>query len=108
MLLPSKELLSAVLNKDVCIVFSLLDTNLLIIEWNDNLGVNSEEFNIYELMHLMKEWLHSQLIVVEVTSGKASCHVKLQFIKDGKLQDQTFVNVNTEVEAVTKACEWRL
>ena len=74
--LPSKELLSAVLGREVkgrkgrisindnTITFAYEDEDM----WSD--------MNIYELMHLMKEWALSRGIVLESTITKTSglCH----------------------------------
>jgi hypothetical protein len=104
MILPSKELLSEVLERDVCNMFCLGNTSLLIVEWNDSLGVNSEQFNIYELMHMMKEWaLEQGYHLIEYVHA-------IDIIKrEGSVNMAKIVSkIDFDVSNTFKACEWIL
>lgn len=108
MILPSKELLSVVLNKKVYSVTKLRErhTNtleLLVEGWDDKKYTVKTYINIYELAHKCKEWAiqhHDKAIQI-------TCHkdcIALNIFSD---KVDTFVE-NTEPEAVFKACEWIL
>ena len=106
--LPSKELLTEVLGKNVKMVI----TDIKVIHSQLNSSVKNSEIaisyddkwtyeNIYELMHLMKEWAFSndyQLYSGRLIGHKSICSV-VNF-------DNSFAE--TEFEAVIKACEWIL
>ena len=106
MILPSKELISEVLSKEV--------EEERFIDSNSLTYVNSgiyEDINIYELAHKCKEWAYSQGYII--SSGLTpvlgvnkdgwaevfSCSTPL----DGKLH--TFKQLS-EPEAIFKACEY--
>ena len=98
MILPSKELLLAIgIHEAYVNSISIEGSNVLF-----HSNKYGEDFiNIYELMHMMKEWVAGQGyslnsgIATYKNQGFCSCSGKL-FWED------------SEVEAVTKACEWIL
>jgi len=103
MLLPSKELLSAVLGIEVegGIERIVLNDNTLTFAYSDE--DMWSDINIYELMHMMKEWAISKKVYIlsniSFIGGTA--------ITLNGSEDNLFV-ANTELEAVTIACEWIL
>ena len=104
MILPSKELISEVLSKEV--------EEEIFIDSNSLTYVNSgiyEDINIYELAHKCKEWANKKykacLISGYCKSFGYKCFTdnpyELQYIK--KVETQT---ADTEPEAIFKACEY--
>ncbi len=116
-MLPSKELLSAVLKENTVFVeeVPLINKSLLKIYrigWVNTPESPCETINIYELMHLMKEWAVSTY-EIEFESNFSKAMVTIETIgwcenkgEWGCLLDQA--SGSTEFEAVTKACEWIL
>jgi len=100
MVLPSKELLIAI-GLDVNIHTDLYyDGNFLIIHNQYQEEVN---VNIYELMHMMKELAISKKVYI--LSNISFIGGTARTINGS--EDNLFV-ANTELEAVTIACEWIL
>ena len=71
-----------------------------------------DSINIYELMHLMKEWAYSKEYTIQswifgqYDKGKAKV---IGIISSFETKDNTpLINANTEFEAVTLACMWIL
>jgi len=95
----SKELLSAVLGDDM--YPKEIENNLLLFKQVADAPWSAmRSINIYELMHLMKEWALKQGYLLY--SVPTMCLIKtlsLEYIKE-------FSDVDTEFESVTKACEW--
>ena len=114
--LPSKELLSAVLGEDVTMVGietgGLLFYRIMIeINEYDGVGYATKEsptsINIYELQHMMKEWLldgEGYLFTKKIQYEKY--HNWQLVIKKSDIVEEFMAD--TEPEAVTKACEWIL
>ena len=116
MILPSKELLSEVLGEDVKNISISCGYSGNIVKYTIenyeteedgeliyiDLGTN---INIYELMHLMKEWIikTARPNCVFSTFNSTSLNGYGAVINDEK---QFFGR--TEFEAVVKACEWLL
>ena len=98
----SKELLSEVLKKEVIDVFKVVKSNL---RYEDTA---LQHINIYELMHLMKEWTLAKGF--GISSGVADHITKIRFCTISKdcLDTWDTFNEDSEFEAVTKACEWIL
>ena len=100
----SKELLSEVLKKEVIDVFKVVKSNL---RYEDT---DLQHINIYELMHLMKEWALKDNRVLTVLSGQdingfKICNIGISPNKE--YFTKQFI-ADTEFEAVTKASEWIL
>ena len=98
MTLPSKELLSAVLGCEITYCHEI--NGELRYGIYTPIGTDERTINIYELMHLMKEWALKQGYLLY--SVPTMCLIKtlsLEYIKE-------FSDVDTEFESVTKACEW--
>ena len=105
MTLPSKELWSAVIGKE-------LPTHLKLFGTKDITAVSSGEMvsiNAYELLHLMKKWLrktHDANIVIDYNClYSESTVITTVWIKGLTPYEE---KASTEFEAVTKACEWIL
>ena len=106
MILPSKELLSTVFGEKV--VFIVLNRTILEYEVPET-GFN-KAINIYELMHMMKEWAYKQHNVftssIEHDEYPAICSTNYSSRGDAfKDANKTFAG-DSEFEAVTAACEW--
>jgi hypothetical protein len=116
MIRPSKELLSAVLKTEI--EDSVTEDNTIwpleFDSWRKGemqLRNTKEYFNginIYELMHIMKEWAFNTGYTVEIKwrhnshpQEKTRCVIKLGTYGTKGV-------AGTEFEAVTKACEWIL
>ena len=103
MLLPSKELLSEVLGRDVDKVKDI-EANTLIYGCVHSDGWY-DEINIYELSHKCKEWaynLKQEIIIKSYTVFNAGgCELI------DKMGFSVYIcDAKTEPEAIFKACEW--
>jgi len=119
MTLPSNELLSKVLGKEVthlkfidaCDARLGLRANDIVVSF----GECNATYNAYELMHLMKEWtLKNNFCIVSATFTAEEDDIEENWIKgvnyawaeihyEGKL-----FRADTEFEAVVQSCEWVL
>jgi len=115
MVLPSKELLSAVLGEDVYedIFYASDDIRTTFINGNNLVySTSSAKFtgnniNIYELMHMMKEYIKSQNLMIIVYHHLDT--VAVEIVQNQKsIYTSPGMSVYTEPEAVTKSCEWIL
>ena len=101
MILPSKELISEVLSKEV--------EEERFIDSNSLTYVNSgiyEDINIYELAHKCKEWaLRKGYIVASGLNEEGRWWCDVSEVKIFPAINCTYVQ-DTEMEAVIKACEW--
>ena len=120
MVLPSRELLSAVLSEDIASVEVVGNTvrytvlNYVAEEDGEltyiDLGTN---INIYELMHLMKVWANKrgfELFSATTVAGKGECCTVPEDydLEEAAIHEGSYTCENTEFEAVTQACEWIL
>ena len=103
-MLPSKELLSAVF----CVkIYDYGSCGNSMIEYSNNKGADLSRYrtiNIYELMHMMKEWAAAkdfELYTYRV-GNEYWCD------EYDRIIPYTIQTGSTETEAVTKACEWIL
>ena len=109
MILPSKELISEVLSKEVEEEERFIDSNSLTYV---NSGVY-EDINIYELAHKCKEWALSEGYIIEVgvhPTIKKDRSDKDYFYKITTDRGQRIISkfdeiIKTEPEAIFKACE---
>ena len=102
----SKELLSAVFNKDV----TKYDYETQILFYRDEHdSLIWTEFNIHELAHKVKEWAIENGIVLESSTykSKAVCHTGARTHNNEIYYPEIF-NAPTEPEAVFKAGQWVL
>ena len=99
-MIPSKELLSEVLN-DKKILLSkndlLIGDNVLLFDNQCNYLVN---INIYELAHKCKEWAKKK------EYWAISGYDEGYFCMLHDMPDNRFFNASTEIEAIFKACEY--
>ena len=101
MTLPSKELLSAVMKRTILTAKQdpQFDTYVIL---NRNTTLN-----LYELMHMMKEWANKQSYWLD--SGAHSKGWEATYVnKDLSSQLSGYMLCSTEFEAVTQACEYIL
>jgi len=107
MILPSKDLLSEVLEFEVRDVkhhgTSILHLNPSQRRDKPSSCVVSKQYNIYELMHLMKEWADDLYDNYKLISYRNN--LKIWICEDISGQTDTIFEADTEFEAVTKACE---
>ena len=100
MKLPSKELLSEVLSKEV--------EEERFIDSNSLTYVNSgiyEDINIYELVHKCKEWAFDKGFVLKSYKKQGAFSGTYHYAID--INDKICEWLaNTEYEAIFKACEW--
>ena len=105
----SKELLSEVLELTSENVFiKEIETRNNDIEYLCNVG-GWNLLNIYELAHKCKEWasinsyaLESSIHMQPKRSSIAGCQIHWRY----ETEDLPYVEADTEVEAILKACEW--
>jgi hypothetical protein len=99
MILPSKELLSIILKKYIVEFIPYIDG-----EFDPCLQIDTFDgvllLNIYELMHMMKEWAFEEGYII--SSFKSLSVGGYIAIING---DNKFAT-KTEFEAMTKAAEW--
>jgi len=124
MTLPSKELLSEVLgvSKYLLLSFHVSGNKLhYLIQGNairdteNTIRDNHKTINIYELMHLMKVWANNSPRFIEIFStttvgGKGVCCTATEDcgLEEVAMHEGSYVYEDTEVEVVTKTCEWIL
>jgi len=115
MLLPSKELLFEViddLSPRVVEVIDIYQDNLLSTYYDCGKGEPTclgYEINIYELMHMMKEWAEKKGYILQShIIGDSVCKISKITNYSPYIDTLEILNANTEPEAVTKACEWIL
>jgi hypothetical protein len=105
----SKELLSEVLGCKLDIDEQLQPND---IEYIEKVGskLYYRYINIYELMHLCKEWAYTKNYFLFSGYGaiSASCEVNHRTASLGKINPQEIVLADTEPEACFLACEWIL
>lgn len=103
MLLPSKELLSEVLGRDVDKVKGIEENTLIYGCVHSNRWY--DEINIYELAHKCKEWaIKKEFIVTSQINTYASySYIGLDELYGGFIKE---FEANTEQEAIFKSCEW--
>ena len=107
MTLPSKELLSAVLGKNILTVRQNRrdkQWSIIHIVYTEEDEEHSRDINVYELMHLMKEWAFEQ--GVEVVTYKRAYKTYRALPRGLKGIQTPEITEATEFEVVTKACEW--
>ena len=104
--LPSKELLSAVLGEEVD-EHIIKNNNDIVYSVHKIGNMEITSINIYELMHMMKEWLldgEGYLFTKKIQYEK---YHNWQLVINKRDIVEEFM-AGTEFEAVTKACEWIL
>jgi len=109
MVLPSKELLSTVLgiNIESHILLSKDNRSIIYAEISPIGGSIISDINIYELMHMIKEYIKSQNLMIIVYHHLDT--VAVEIVQNQKsIYTSPGMSVYTEPEAVTKACEWIL
>ena len=98
----SKELLSEVLGYEVEEVKDVMDSTLYF-----NNTKHGDYINIYELAHKCKEWLRSNGFMITIFYHLDTIAVNISF--DGSDVYWTpSMTVYTELDAITKACQWIL
>jgi len=114
MILPSKELLEKVLDVEIIYdhLLSIKENELKYYVEKDGDFYECLEINIYELMHLMKDWAWGNGYILTSKKsffGEWSCRIHK------KLESESFtpklidvVLSDFETDTVTKACEWVL
>ncbi len=120
--LPSKELLSEVLVKNV----KMIITDIKVIHGQLNSSIKNSEIailyddtwtyeNIYELMHMMKEWAKKE--GYELHSGYNGdidvyeCVISEMYEEDGVRCESSYreeLGNSTEFEVVSDCCQWIL
>lgn len=104
MILPSKELISEVLSKEVEEEERFIDSNSLTY-------VNSdiyEDINIYEFAFKCKEWAYENNYYVYSTPSFALEGVAY-IVEDNNIGKRLkTLQLDSEVEAIIQACEWIL
>ena len=99
------ELLTAVLGYDVYTISRVHNNNINVTGNTPKYEPNLLSINIYELMHLMKEWANQvcecDLVTLYLTKGWICCD---WYEQNTNLSSKC----STEVEAVTQACQYLL
>ena len=110
MILPSKELLSAVLDSSIR-SYELSPNGNVLYALKDDVSVSDGMFiNIYELMHMMKEYAFSKGYVIYSGRRRNDTHKSIMFkVSDyGNCNKGNHAYSDTEFEAVVKSCKWLL
>jgi len=101
MTLPSKELASVVLKKEVKVISK--DP-----QFDSFLTVNRKEtINIYEFIHLVKEWIQGKNYMLDISYLTNSVPRKVVLSFFGNIKKPCYVALD-EIEAVIEAGEWIL
>ncbi len=103
-MLPSKELLSAVLKRKVKEEIGKVFINDCTLTFTYEVGDLRSDINIYELMHMMKEWAKNKGYVVGVDLDR----VNIWSIKERLVVNHFEVYFEDYDEFTIKACEWIL
>ena len=104
MILPSKELLSEVLEFEVTSIY--IAPNLKFIEaQSEN---RDERVNIYELAHKCKEWAYDNGYYIDSGKHKSYCEAEIGDLWGEPLGLRPEFKTTTEPEAIFKACEYIL
>lgn len=102
--LPSKELLSEVLDKGKGSITKIeYNPSKTIVEY-EQLERYWNSINTYELAHKCKEWAHKLGFMVQ--SYQYNTKARVDLLKSCDI-DEIFIE-ETEPEAIFKACEWIL
>ncbi len=103
----SKELLSAVLGQNIVGIPNVPKDFPSFVFYNIESKSNIISLNVYELAHRCKEWAFDQDL--EVVAYLAIGYEKW-FAQVENVDDVLFMkdNIDTEPEAIFKACEWIL
>jgi len=117
MILPSNDLLSEVLKHDyserLFTIISIEDNNL-VGRYDCGSGEPTGlgyEINIYELMHLMKEWTYKyghEMVSYHIQDSNEWRCLYAHISIDLNIDKRVGFYAETEFEAVTKACEYIL
>ena len=106
----SKELLSEVLKLEV-VKHSLYNEfhksfNITYMPSEDSIKSRWMPINIYEFAHKCKEWAYLQYGII-IQSYLYNGKWRVDILKGIEI-DEFFKNINSEPEAIIKACEWVL
>ncbi len=111
--LPSKELLESVLDSRLernCI-FNENTNDIVYAKISEFSGSEICDLNIYELMHLMKEWIRSRGYEIQIKLIERDGNVFIEFVDwrdgDSKFGEDVFKG-RTEWEAMVVFAEWIL
>jgi len=107
MTLPSKELLSKVLNVEITYLTDRLDGNLMPYQVARQEGWST--INIYEFAHRCKEWAwdkHRYKLKSGIFIGRKGALKQNEYACTD--YESISENANSEPEAIFKACEWIL
>jgi hypothetical protein len=110
MILPSKELLSKVLGHEIIyngeLDITCLNANILTYFKN---GMVEHKINVYELMHMMKEWAFDKGYSLDVFKSDENYYEVTPRIYN-EIEEEWFdceYSISrTEFESVTKAAQW--
>jgi len=106
MVLPSEKLLSEVYGQEVDFI-KYVANNTYEVWFSNPVRLKYQIVNIYELMHMMKEYIKSQNLMIIVYNHLDT--VAVEIVQNQKsIYTSPGMSVYTEPEAVTKACEWIL
>jgi hypothetical protein len=104
------ELLSEVMGIHIYRRKKVAQTSVIRYEFDDIGERRDSSINIYELMHLCKEWAYTKNYFLFSGYGavSASCEVNHRTASLGKINPQEIVLADTEPEACFLACQWIL
>jgi hypothetical protein len=110
MILPSKELLSAVLGVTQVTDLKIRDNKLFYTSYNNPSISNWKAINVHELAHKCKEWAISKgydVLSGGLEAGLYSCYIDYAAKRYTLLMTPLYHTFeDTEFEAVIQACEW--
>lgn len=116
----SKELLSVVINKKIVVDdisnIELKENTITFIEdyWDEDEGsgfYRSHTINIYELAHKCKEWAYTNnfnILTYKISNSECDSFILHKNATNFKNVLKSFYHIDTEHEAIFKACQWIL
>jgi len=118
-MIPSIELLSAVLGEEIASVDVVDNTvRCTVLDYIEEDGEltyidSGANISIYELMHWMKVWASKrgfELFSATTVEGKGVCCMVTEDydLEEASIHEGSYTRESTEFEAVTQDCEWIL
>jgi len=105
--LPSNELLSAVLGEDCITIDVVCNTLYYKVSYAKDIIL---ELNIYELMHMMEEWLLNSKKYIKFTETTQTFKIEVSLVDFEAFTDSKceLLPFKDKFEVTLKACEWLL
>ena len=103
----SKELMSEVLGKDILLVDPVITDSIITYRVGEKDDENYEDINMYEFMHLCKEWMLKVGFGVQITTLPKEKSTKVM-VAELEIKFHPKIYGANEYESAIKACEYIL